>query len=698
LPYCGARCRQSGGAPSLPAALTAPALDLSARRMAQARRRVGGEEQAERPPAVAAGGRCRPLPPHGTPRRGGGVGGAAAPGILAYLCLARFAAQPAWGFYLPGVAPREYPQESEIEIKVNTLTSVKTQLPYSYYALPYCRPKEVRKRIENLGEILAGDDIQNSPYQLRMLKNETCKVLCNNKLTEEHKEQFRNMIDNDYHVNWIVDNLPGATKYIKEGGPPGEFTYLNGFPVGVTRAGHYYVHNHVSLKLAYHRQPNEYEGFRIVNFEVEPRSITQQVSPMSDAQLTGLCMFDKTFDLEMHNDISYTYDVQWEESPVRWASRWDSYLKMPTPGEVHWFSILNSLLIVIFLSALIATIMLRTLHREIVKYNELETPEEMAEETGWKLVHGDVFRSPSFSKLLVASVGSGCQILGMSVVTLFFATLGFLSPAQRGGLLQSTLLLFTFMGYAAGYSSARLYKTLEGESWKQATICTAFFYPGIIFTIFFLLNLLIWGEHSAGAVPFGTLFALLVLWFGISVPLVFLGAYHGFRKPGIELPVRTNAIPREIPLQQWYARPLFTSMLGGILPFGAVFTELFFIMTSIWQHQIYYLFGFLMLVFIILLITCAEISVTITYFTLTSEDYHWWWRSFSASAATGVYVFLYSVLYFNTRLNIEKTVSTMLYFGYMFIVSVVLALMTGAVGLISSFVFVRGIYGSIKVD
>jgi hypothetical protein len=46
---------------------------------------------------------------------------------------------------------------------------------------------------------------------------------------------------------------------------------------------------------------------------------------------------------------------------------------------------------------------------------------------------------------------------------------------------------------------------------------------GVCFTIFFCLNILIWGQKSSGAVPFGTLFALCFLWFGISVPLVFIG-------------------------------------------------------------------------------------------------------------------------------------------------------------------------------
>merc|ERR1712153_176728 len=110
---------------------------------------------------------------------------------------------------------------------------------------------------------------------------------------------------------------------------------------------------------------------------------------------------------------------------------------------------------------------------------------------------------------------------------------------------------------------------------------------------------------------------------------------------------------------------VFMSLVGGLLPFGSVFTELFFIMSSLWQHQFYYLFGFLALVLVILVVTCAEISIALTYFQLTSEDYHWWWRSFFASASSAVYVFLYSVLYFSSRLQINKPVSTMLYFGYM---------------------------------
>merc|ERR1712216_213774 len=81
------------------------------------------------------------------------------------------------------------------------------------------------------------------------------------------------------------------------------------------------------------------------------------------------------------------------------------------------------------------------------------------------------------------------------------------------------------MGCLGGYESARFYKLFGHSNGKDVTLMTALALPGIIFSVFFILNLCIWEEKSAGAVPFTTLLALLVLWFGISVPLVFLGAH-----------------------------------------------------------------------------------------------------------------------------------------------------------------------------
>lgn len=132
-------------------------------------------------------------------------------------------------------------------------------------------------------------------------------------------------------------------------------------------------------------------------------------------------------------------------------------------------------------------IMVRTLRRDIARYNQDEGPDEAVEETGWKLVHGDVFRPPRHPRLFAAVLGSGIQIFLMALITIctrlkslknvfgmiywsisVFAMLGMLSPASRGALATAAIFCYVFMGLIAGYFSARIYKTMKGKEWKRA--------------------------------------------------------------------------------------------------------------------------------------------------------------------------------------------------------------------------------------
>ena len=90
----------------------------------------------------------------------------------------------------------------------------------------------------------------------------------------------------------------------------------------------------------------------------------------------------------------------------------------------------------------------------------------------------------------------------------------------------------------------------------------------------------------------------------------------------------------QIPDQPWFLWSCFTITVGGILPYGAVFIEMFFILQSLWMGSYYYVFGFLMLVFIILVITCADIAMVFCYFQLCAEDYNWSVNSSSSSSTT----------------------------------------------------------------
>ncbi|ETK82395.1 hypothetical protein L917_11964 [Phytophthora nicotianae] len=618
------------------------------------------------------------------------------------------------GFSLPGVQMTTYTKGETLPIFVNSLKSAETLLPMDYYKLPFCQPEKIEYKSENLGEYLTANRIQNSPYEIKFLEGQECTVLCKQEYEEKDVKVWENKIKDSYRVNWILDNLP-ATSVSSEGG------MTVGFPLGSFNPEVEVVpqlNNHVKILVGYNNNPiggaesSEDEG-RIVDFKVIPYSF-EYAARGYDETNNRMDFCEHSSDLKRplyvrkNKDgkmpVYWTYSIEWvQDNEHDWRTRWDVYFDAGSGGdEVHWFSIINALVIVLFLSGMVGMILMRSLHRDISRYNRVPTEEERAEEreeSGWKLVHADVFRPPSKNPMLFCvMVGTGCQLLGMAFVTLFFAAVGVLAPSNRGKLVIALLVCFVLLGMLAGFTSARTYKMFKGKRWQMCTVLTAVLFPGIMFSLFFFLNLFVWGAGSDAAVPFGSILLVFFLWTGISVPLVFAGAYFGFRKAPITFPVATSNIPRPVPPQPWYMTHMSAAAVGGVLPFGAIFVELFFVLSALWTDKYYYVFGFLLLAFLILINTCAEITIVLTYFQLCSEDYNWWWRSFFVSGACGAYVFLYSTYYYWTRLDVANFIGAMLYFGYMAVISGALALLTGAVGVGASLWFTRKIYASIKVD
>lgn len=634
------------------------------------------------------------------------------------------------GFYLPGLAPVNYCDEkssenpendckSKVPIFVNRLVSGDSIIPYEYTSFDFCEPSEENQKnapTENLGQVLFGERIRPSAYHLTFKRNDSCNTVCEKtyKTGDDEKLKFLKYgMLFSYENRWIVDNLPLAWCY-KTGAEPDELYCSPGFPLGCyvdekgeprdacvidpefkKQADTYFLFNHVKITIIYNEKiPNQ---ARIVKALIEPESHADDNSGKDACSSPTPLAIPKEFKSEIK--VKYTYSVYFiQNDNVEWASRWDYVLESNPQTNIQWFSIMNSLVIVLFLSGMVAMITIRSLHRDIARYNQIESVEEAQEEFGWKLVHGDVFRPPNKPMLLSVLVGVGCQVIVMCFITLLFACFGFLSPANRGALGTTTVILYVALGAVAGYTSARLYKTLGGERWKTNVISTCFIISGLVFLVFFAMNLLLWGEKSSAAIPFFTLVAILALWFGISVPLTFIGAYFGYKKKPFEHPVRTNQIPRQIPDQVLYTQPIPCIVMGGVLPFGCIFIQLFFILNSLWSHQLYYMFGFLFLVVAILVITCSETTILLCYFHLAAEDYRWWWRSYLTSGFTAVYFFVYSIHFYFTKLQIEGFASALLYFGYTFIMFVMVFLFTGTIGFVACYYFVTKIYSVVKVD
>ncbi|KAL2111389.1 hypothetical protein VUR80DRAFT_10172 [Thermomyces stellatus] len=552
-----------------------------------------------------------------------------------------------------------------------------------------------------------------SPFDLRMAQNETCKSLCSRTYDPIRLKFIKKRVEQGYKINWLVDGLPAGQQM--EDYQDGSIFYTPGFDLGaVNEDGSVLFHNHYNIFVEYHNVKREtvtsdgQTHSRVVGVIVQPESkgYGPGEEPDCDSVNKQIYLTDDNLD---GIDVQFTYSIYWIESKTAWATRWDKYLHVFDP-KIHWFWLVDTAIVVVILVLFVASILVRTLKKDIARYNRLDdinlddlngtsvVEDGVQEDSGWKLVHGDVFRNPSHHLLLSVLLGNGAQLFVMTGLTIVFALLGFLSPSNRGSLGTIMILLYTVLGFVGGYVSSRVYKSMQGDKWKQNIALTPTLVPGVVFASFFFLDLFLWAKQSSGAVPFTTMLVIIAIWFLISVPLSFLGSWLGFRSPAIEAPVRTNQIPRQIPQAPTYMKPLPTMLMAGLLPFGAIFVELYFIMSSIWFSRIYYMFGFLFLCYVLMIITCAAVTIVLVYFLLCAENYNWQWRSFLAAGMTGGYIFLNCLIYLVTKLKLSSFVGIVLYIGYSALISFLFFILTGAIGYFASWWFVRRIYSSIKID
>jgi transmembrane 9 superfamily member 3 len=257
------------------------------------------------------------------------------------------------------------------------------------------------------------------------------------------------------------------------------------------------------------------------------------------------------------------------------------------------------------------------------------------------------------------------------------------SPPDHSTGEHSPLLLRSSFSLRKHFTSSRA--DLNSE-WQKAMVATCLLLPVVVVSMISILNSIAIYYDTINAIPAMVIVKMVAVWLFVSFPLAIIGTIFGrhFVTRG-DLPCRVNSIPRSphltlthphssplhifrpIPAAPWYASPLFIIPVSGILPFGSIFIEMYFIFTSFWSYKFYYVYGFMLLVYLILSMVTICTTIVSVYFILNSENYHWQWLSFFSAGSTSVYVFLYSIYYFMYKTQMTGLLQVSYYFGYMYI-------------------------------
>jgi len=578
-----------------------------------------------------------------------------------------------------------YEKNDQVDIIVNSVGPFNNPIEkYRFYSLPFCEEHHdtkdfkpdanskggVRHR-QRMGQNMAGDRRESSPYAVKFDVKIDLRVLCKVTLDQVKLAKFREAILNSYYFEMYVEDLAmwGYVGDISDedlmGEAGGESIYM--FP-----------HHHFK--------------FGINNKKIVSAAISTDVNKKVDITT------------DAPKEVEFTYSVEFYEEKLEWKDRLSKYSEnrfVPSTFEIHWLSIINSFVLVLLLTAFLTIILMRVLKNDFSRYMELDDETMDEEESGWKLIHGDVFRFPENSSLFCAAVGTGTQLLVSTFFILLLALGRIISTTRRGSILAGIVIIYSLTSIVGGYVSTKLYFQMNGKSWARCVLLTAILFPLPVVIVFAWANSIAIFYGSTSALPFGVIVTITSLYVFICAPLTLFGGLlaKNFGTKDMKVPTRTTRVSREIPTEvPWYKGRFSQMLISGFLPFSAIYIELHYIFASMWGHQVYTLFGILFFAFILLVIVTSSITVSLLYFQLSREDHRWWWVSFANGGMIGFFIYAYSFYFYFHRSGMSGLLQTSFYFGYMSIISFATFLMLGSAGFRMSLLFVKYIYGRIKCD
>mmetsp|Transcript_3079 Transcript_3079/g.10615 ORF Transcript_3079/g.10615 Transcript_3079/m.10615 type:complete len:594 (+) Transcript_3079:38-1819(+) len=572
-------------------------------------------------------------------------------------------------------AAKTYERHDAVKVYANTVGPFNNPSEtYPFYSLPFCTHSGRNKRAHHgLTEALSGARKRETPYTITFQDNNNYVPLCSEPMTPEDLQALKDAIEDDYFFEFWIDDLP-LWGYL------GESSNENIIIAQSFQDARVYLYRHMHFTLGYN-------GKHIVS-----ANVSMDTTQKEDITLTSMDL-----------DVQFSYSVDWVHEPdLTYETRMTRYVDssfLPSSFEIHWLSIINSFVLVLLLTAFLTVILMRILRRDFSRYMEVD--DELAEEeTGWKLINGDVFRLPQHLNVFTALVGAGAQLLATLLLLLGCVLMGVFRATKRGAVLTSAIILYSLCGAIGGFVSGRLYKQLRGTNWVWNIIGTAVAFPAPLLVVFAWVNTVAWAHGSTLALPAATVAVIISTYLFVDFPLTILGGVLGRNTTSeFEPPCRINKLVRQIPSEvPWYRHPLAMVFMSGFCSFTSIYIELHYLYSAVWGHRVYSLFGVLMIAVVMLIVVASFITVALLYFQLAREDHRWWWRSLVNGGATGLFMLGYAFFYYMHQSRFSGLLQLSVFFGYSAILSYAVFLALGSVGFGSSFFFVNSLYSAVKLS
>ena len=173
----------------------------------------------------------------------------------------------------------------------------------------------------------------------------------------------------------------------------------------------------------------------------------------------------------------------------------------------------------------------------------------------------------------------------------------------------------------SGYLSARLYKFFNGTNWVMNFFTTAIMIPVFIFIVSMVIDVADYFDRELRQIPSSERTNLISLWICFNFPCVAFGQFLGYKSAKIVPAVKPSRLHRPLPgccKVPIYAHWWFTGTCCSVMTALCVISEVFYLVTSVWRKQYYFMYAYLGISFFIMAYVSSALSVVETYVALSS--------------------------------------------------------------------------------
>ncbi|KAK8808388.1 hypothetical protein WA158_008289 [Blastocystis sp. Blastoise] len=546
-----------------------------------------------------------------------------------------------------------------MKVYASSLFSEEKQSSHFFYDLPFCKPSVVIPNQSNIGDLIINSERYNTFYIFKTQMDINKPIfVCTKTFTDEDLDQFEYFMENNYKVTWMIDSLPAAILLRK----PSNITiptYTTAHKIGyINHEKQFCIYNHLSFMVDLKEDTKNH--YTIVGFQVLPKSIPY-IKKDDDFIITTKKTCASVY---VDESVSFSYDVHFRTSVSQDITIWNNIIYKTRHPTIHWFTLTNNLFMILFVTILLANLLIYIFTNHKAGYNLLNVT-EIEQDTinnTWKLIFSDVFRPPTYFHVLCVLTATGIQL----------------------ALSLGCTLLIPSIPYISQYISV----TLPSDLIHWFTIFYLFFSFLNGYITFYILHHY---EHpSSLTLGYISVIPFSVLYFVSVTILHLIWIFADFQE------IRSICI--DIPQQSIWTSTTVHGIIVGLVTYLAIYYDLFTITDNILHKQTLLYAQYSSYSYFMSLCISTGLSLLLLFSKLSCENYEWWWSSYIVPSSIGIVNFVISMIYFTAKYHIKTLSALLILTVEIGLISIILSIIYGGIGFFFCFQFVKTIYGTLRID